>query len=252
MAPYTDKMTDLASLSLEDLKALETEVTAAFEAADSGDDLDAMSAAADDLDAVRSAIKTAEGGEAEAEPSEDVVPEVAAPEAVAAGGELPPEFLANKKGEDEDEDEDKKEDEDEEIVASAESESDQPTEGDSTDDSDAVTASADSNKEDAVNELPEDRLPVRTEPRTTITAGADIPGTQHGTAFTSERAVAEAFSKRLQSFAGVRGGNGEQVIVASVAVDPGPERTLDERDPSGNLEKIQKVTALETITASGG
>ena len=240
MAPYTEKMTDLASMSLEDLKTLESEVTAAFEEADNGDDLDAMSAAADDLDAVRAAIKATEGtsDEPAAAPAEQ-------PEAVAAGGDVPPEFL--KKDDEEDEAEapsaDAVEDEDEdEILASA----DNPN-------SDAVTASATAKEGDTVNdELPEDRQPVASAPRSTITAGADIPGYQHGTTFASERDVAEAFTKRLGSFRNVRGGDGEQVIVASIAVEASPERTLEEDDKGGNLVKIKAVTEPAAITASGG
>jgi len=50
---YQDKLANIAQLSNDELAGLETEIVAAFEAADTGDDLDGMSAAADALDQVQ-------------------------------------------------------------------------------------------------------------------------------------------------------------------------------------------------------
>lgn len=257
MATYTDKLADLAAMSLEDLQALETEITDAFTAADDSDDLDEMSSAADALDAVRAEISN------KTESAEDPTDEAAVPaeevpvdEAVAAAAvpgddeeESPmeddtsstPEFL--KKDEDEDKD-----------AVTASGTDDAPA---STEDNADAAVTASGNEEDAVD-LPEDRQPVAAPAaNTVITAGADIPGTQHGATFTSEREVAEAFSKRLESFRNLRGGDGEQVIVASVASTASSERQLDPSDPDGNAAKIKRVTSLDAneplgITASGG
>jgi hypothetical protein len=260
MATYEDKMQDLSALTDEDLASLETEITSAFEAADQADDLDAMSAAADALDAVR-AQKAERGESAVEEPVE-----AAAPEPVAADGK--PEFLKDDEDEDKgdepepddaeakaegDEDEDKKKNP---FAASGEQQDDEPAAAD-VEGSDAVTASGDKAKEAQVD-IPEDRMPVETAaPAVTITAGADVPGVSFGAEFRSSNEVADAMLKRIDSLRNVRSGDGEQIIVATVASAAPTERQLFPGDEANNREKIERVVSLDPnvkggIVASGG
>lgn len=218
MATY--EMKDPTGLTDDELGSLEEAIVAAFTAADEADDLDAMSAAADDLDAVR-AEKT---GRESAPATEEVI---------ASGDPDPDELEA----------------EAEALEAEAEAVEDEK------DDEEAVTASANNEAKEAAVELPEDRQPVKTASTVTITAGADIPGMQHGNKLTSAMEVAEAFVSRLGTFRGVRGGDGEQLIVATVASAAPAERTLDPGDIDGNRAKIEAVTSLhgpQGIVASGG
>ena len=86
-----------------------------------------------------------------------------------------------------------------------------------------------------------------------ITAGADIPGTTAGSPLTNMRAVAEAFTRRRTALRGSdRSGDGDNVIVASIAADYPEERTLFSGDIVGNMEKIQAVAEEAALTASGG
>lgn len=277
MATYEDKMKDLSALTDEDLSSLESEITEAFNTADEADDLDAMSAAADNLDAVR-AEKKARGGDAEAAAP---APDAEAAEPVAADGK--PEFLKDK------EDEDKKDG----VTASADAPVDpapeatpdadpapvEPTEGDQPEgdetpetpapDTESTEASADTTPADATVasankaqeadvDIPEDRKPVAetARPTVTITAGADISGYQHGTEFRSSGEVSDAFIKRLDSLRNVRGGDGEQILVATVASAAPESRTLVPGKDAENRDKIAAVVELDApetgIIASGG
>ncbi len=86
-----------------------------------------------------------------------------------------------------------------------------------------------------------------------VFAGADLSGIHVGAEFTTEAQFAEAFSKRLQALSRVHGGDGEQVLVASIKLDDvDASRTLSRDDPFKNMEKIQEITDPDAITAAGG
>lgn len=86
-----------------------------------------------------------------------------------------------------------------------------------------------------------------------ITAGADIPGHSAGSSFTDFHAVAEAFIARRRSLKGAdRAGDGDDVIVASVAGNYPADRVLDATNWQSNMEKIKAVASPEAVTASGG
>jgi hypothetical protein len=86
-----------------------------------------------------------------------------------------------------------------------------------------------------------------------VFAGADLSGVTVGSEFTNSQQFGEAFSKRLQALNRVHGGDGEQVLVASIKLDDiDSSRTLSMNDPFSNMEKIQNVTDPDAITAAGG
>ena len=229
MATYEEKLGAIDSLSASALAELRGEIKDAFDAADQSDDLDAMSAAATALQTVkdREAVLAAAEDEGSA-PESDVV--TASGDGEKDGG--------NPFAKQDDEESNKDESE---------------PDGDE-DDEDAVTASADNDEatKEATVDLPADRMPVVPSSTAVITAGADIPGVSAGTVFTSERGVSEAFTQRLNTLRNVRGGDGEQIIVASIETPASPDRQLDTKDNEGKLERILKVSSPEGITASGG
>jgi hypothetical protein len=215
---YQAKLADLASLSLDELVALESEIVAAFDQADQADDVDSMSAAADALDQVRAAISEAEGAEEDTEVVDNAEEEAQEPMAASAAPDTP-------------------DTPDTPVTAGAE-----PNQ--------SVSTSA-TDQEAATVEIPEDRKPVPSSPLVTITAGADIPGISAGTPFTTADQVSRAMVHRIQSISRASGGDGEQHIVATVASAAAPERVLFGNDVEGNLAKIEAVTRPSAITAAG-
>jgi hypothetical protein len=86
-----------------------------------------------------------------------------------------------------------------------------------------------------------------------VFAGADLSGINVGQEFADARQFADAFAGRLKALNRVHGGDGEQVLVASIKLSDAPEdRTLGMNDPFKNMEKIEEVISPESITASGG
>jgi hypothetical protein len=86
-----------------------------------------------------------------------------------------------------------------------------------------------------------------------VYAGADLSGIHVGAEFSDKQQLAEAFSKRIHALSRVHGGDGEQVLVASIKLDDvAPERTLSRDDPYANMDKIEAVTDPDAITAAGG
>jgi hypothetical protein len=86
-----------------------------------------------------------------------------------------------------------------------------------------------------------------------VYAGADLSGINVGQEFSDSRQFADAFASRLKALNRVHGGDGEQVLVASIKLSEAPEsRTLGMNDPFKNMEKIEEITNPESIQASGG
>jgi chemotaxis protein histidine kinase CheA len=104
-----------------------------------------------------------------------------------------------------------------------------------------------------VIEAPADRRPtLQTSAATVaITAGADIPGYTAGSTINNMSEVAEAMSKRLHALRRVNGGDGEQHIVASITTQYPEDRVLS-TDAEENWKKIQNVVGPEALVAAGG
>lgn len=86
-----------------------------------------------------------------------------------------------------------------------------------------------------------------------VFAGADLTGIHVGAEFGGKDQFANAFVNRLRALNRVHGGDGEQVLVASIKLDEVDEsRTLSRDDPYKNMEKIEAIIAPDAITAAGG
>jgi hypothetical protein len=101
---------------------------------------------------------------------------------------------------------------------------------------------------------PADRLPVARGNAAPIAlvAGGDIPGISAGSPLKDRLALAEAMAMRLHGLRRASGGNGEQVVVASLLATFPEERTLRGNEVDTNTEKIKNVTDPSVIVASGG
>jgi chemotaxis protein histidine kinase CheA len=102
--------------------------------------------------------------------------------------------------------------------------------------------------------VPADRLPIVEEvaaPTVAITAGADLPGVGAGQPIKSMNDVARLMSDRVHSLRRVNGGDGEQVIVASLNAPYTEDRIL-EGTPEENWAKVTEAKNSNTLVASGG
>lgn len=119
----------------------------------------------------------------------------------------------------------------------------------------ALTMTAAANEE-GMNvdvQAPADRRPVQvteTAP-VTITAGADIPGYTAGGQMNDSHDIAEAMVSRLHGLRRVKGGDGEQHIVASITTQY-PEARVLTQDTESNIAKIRAIASPEALVASGG
>ena len=218
LAQFQQQLSDLADLSDDDLQALEQQLVDAFDQADQAGDDQSSGSIADALDQVRGEIANRSNA-----PSPDPVsdPSAGAPAPpVAASAEVTPETPA--------------------APASEDSPADQETP--------AVTASTVQVTEP---EVPEDRQPVLAASTNTIVAGANIQGMTPGQEFSDLSQVSQAMARRIEQLNKV-GGDGEQVLVASIRSDIPEDRFLKYGDPLGNAAKIAELTSVDAITAAGG
>ena len=114
-----------------------------------------------------------------------------------------------------------------------------------------VTATA---GETPIVEAPADRRPVTQEPEApvvAITAGADLPGVGAGQAIPSMSEVANYMADRIHSLRRVNGGDGEQVIVASLNRPYSEALTLD-GTAEENSGKVSHSKENGALVASGG
>jgi hypothetical protein len=264
---FADQLAMLADLADDELSQLEQEMVSAFDEADAAGDVDTMSDIADGLDAVRGEVAR-RGGDAEEtmitpdeEPAmaasaetdaveenaeTDVVEETEVTTASVEASEETDEVIeitaeAEEIVADGSEVEAETEETDSEIVASIEEES--PNEENNM----SVELTAD----DAAETVEE--AVTASAPLAVIRAGGDIPGVAAGSELTDFDAVANALTSRINSLRGT-GGDGEQVVVASIATDLDPERTLFRSDPEGNSRKIRGIQsdpAALTAAANG-
>jgi chemotaxis protein histidine kinase CheA len=116
-----------------------------------------------------------------------------------------------------------------------------------------MTAAAHEEGQDVSFQAPADRRPdqVTEAAPVVITAGADIPGYTAGAVMTDATEIAEAMVSRLHGLRRVKGGDGEQHIVASVTTKY-PETRVLNQDTESNVAKIKAVASPEALVASGG
>ena len=117
-----------------------------------------------------------------------------------------------------------------------------------------VTAAANEEGMDVEVQAPADRRPsiqAREAAQVVITAGADIPGYTAGGVMADYNEVARAMEARLHGLRRVKGGDGEQHIVASFQTKY-PESRILTQDTDSNVAKINAVVDPQAIVASGG
>jgi hypothetical protein len=116
-----------------------------------------------------------------------------------------------------------------------------------------MTAAANEEPQDVTVQAPADRRPiqVREAAPVVITAGADIPGYTAGAEMSNAFEVAEAMASRLHGLRRVKGGDGEQHIVASFTTKY-PESRVLTQDTESNVAKIKAIASPEALVASGG
>jgi hypothetical protein len=115
-----------------------------------------------------------------------------------------------------------------------------------------MTAAADNTSLEVEVQAPADRRPLQQEEApTVITAGADIPGYTAGAQMKDSNEIAEAMASRLHGLRRVKGGDGEQHIVASITTKY-PESRVLTQDTDSNVAKIKAVASPEALVASGG
>jgi chemotaxis protein histidine kinase CheA len=115
-----------------------------------------------------------------------------------------------------------------------------------------MTAAAEEGQDVEV-QAPADRRPniQAAQAPVVITAGADIPGYTAGAQMADYTEIAEAMASRLHGLRRVKGGDGEQHIVASITTKYTEDRILTQ-DTDSNIVKIKNVASPEAIVASGG
>ncbi len=117
-----------------------------------------------------------------------------------------------------------------------------------------VTAAAHEEGMDVEVQAPADRRPSIQATETAavvITAGADIPGYTAGGVIADYNEVARAMEARLHGLRRVKGGDGEQHIVASFQTKY-PESRMLNQDTDGNVAKINALVDPRALVASGG
>lgn len=115
-----------------------------------------------------------------------------------------------------------------------------------------MTAAADNTGVEVEFQAPADRQPSQKETApVVITAGADIPGYTAGAPMSDAKEIAEAMASRLHGLRRVKGGDGEQHIVASITTKY-PESRVLTQDTDSNVAKIKAVASPEALVASGG
>ena len=116
-----------------------------------------------------------------------------------------------------------------------------------------MTAAANEEGMNVEVQAPADRRPVQVTEAApvTITAGADIPGYTAGGQMNDSNDIAEAMVSRLHGLRRVKGGDGEQHIVASITTQYPESRVLNQ-DTESNIAKIRAIASPEALVASGG
>jgi hypothetical protein len=278
-AQWDADLAQLAELDDDALAKLESELVAAFDAADQdtsgtggGDDA-AVTELADALDSVRAEIGKrseapapdpvmADGVDLAEAPAVDIAPEAAETEteteetgetapATATYPDLVPEIATQDIGTDVVNPETAEvitpETELTEVTETNEDPENEETEGTT------VAAGTVAVPKGGAVTVPKGREPVvASAANTVVVAGADIPGFSAGMVLSSGDEFGRVMAARINSLARSSGGDGEQILVASIRSEAPKDRILIHNDPEGNAEKIKELTHVETIIAAGG
>jgi hypothetical protein len=263
MEAFVERLARLSELSSDELTALETELIAAFDAADAGGDVGLMQDLADALDQVRAALAAAGEGapaEAAAPAGEEVVAASAVPEPEIEPETETPETETEaepESGETESDDDESSNDSDEETTEETETSGDELAELDATTPvsegeapSDDTQDNDDPVEEDQVPEITADEVPEENRPdeealaaaAPVIRVGGDIPGYTAGATLVDFDDAIEAITTKVNSMRGI-GGDGEHVMVASIRSeeDVPDSRVLRAGDAAGNSKKIREL-----------
>lgn len=262
---YQDLLANIAQLSNEELAGLETQIAAAFQAADEADDMDGMTQAADAKDQVEAEAQkrgvTLNDPDMDGDNDESTAP-ADNPDAaldIAASADAPAATVTDQPPAPEG---------DETPAEPAEGETPEgngPAAEPDTDTPDndnpaEATAEADNEEEAKVDtpSVPEDRQPqpVPVAASNVVVAGADVPHVSAGMQFADRGQFIQALTDKVQAIRGAEG-RGEHVLVASVRTEAPDDRTLIAGDVEGNAEKIAEVVGrdaahVKSLVASGG
>jgi hypothetical protein len=101
--------------------------------------------------------------------------------------------------------------------------------------------------------VPRGAEPVPTDgPESHVFAGHGINGFTAGAEITDFKAFGNALSTRINSLLRLNGGDGEQVVIASIKTPAPEDRTLSMGDSLGNGDKIRAVTDPDALVEGGG
>ena len=246
MDQFNERLGRLAELSDDEVTALEQELVAAFDAADGEGDVDTMSQIADSLDTVRA--------ESQKRQAAAPAPDAAAPDA-AAPAAAPVAASVEAESQDEIEASTDTPTTDDAVIAEAEAIVAEAAE-DLAETSAETPAPEGENMDIDLNseEVPDENKPgaeVSRIPATVIRAGGDIPGIPAGSEITEFDDVADALSSRINSLRNTTGGNGEQIVVASLqSMVEEEDHILRRGDVVGNAKKVRDARDPEALTAA--
>ena len=85
-------------------------------------------------------------------------------------------------------------------------------------------------------------------PRVYVAGG--VPGFAAGAELESTSQLNEALAARINTLLRLNGGDGEQVVIASIKNDADDSRTLDKHDAWANMERIEAVTSPDAMVAN--
>lgn len=267
------RLEKLADLTADEISELESDINAAYDAADESDDLDTMDSMVRHLEAVYKhkenpppevkaedeAVEDTKSEDeapseetaADAEPETETEPAEAEPEKVEP--EVEPETKeqpgeggskvdkVDDKVDDTAEDkttEDKTEDaagDDNVVELKSEDATEDQATTDNTEESTAMAASADF-------QPPEDAKPVVASAGLTVRAAADVADISAGSNFTGLAQVNEAMVSKIRSIGRSSGGDGQQMPVATVVASIPEDRQLTRGDVEENMARIERVT----------
>lgn len=285
---FADRLASVADLSDDELRSLEEEIVAAFDAADQQGDVENMTQLAEHIDTVRAEIARREEDDAvqeeavpEAAPAEPVpaMASAAVTEEAPAAAEAPteptepaaetvettaevtePETPAETEATAQPSEEStpaepvaETESEAIEVKDEAAAEAPAPTESASTEEEEMPDVELTAADAPAAEAQETEQAVQAATPPMVIRAGGDIPGVSAGSELDGDAAIAEALTARINSLRGT-GGNGEQVVVASIEIPDSvrdDERTLRPGDTEGNARKLRQLReAPEALTAA--
>jgi hypothetical protein len=239
LADFQGDLDRLADLSDDELRDLESRLVDAFDAADSGGDDTGAGQLADALDTVRAEISK----RSEAPVAEPVAAAAEQPATDDTTPANPDQTPAPTPGPGPDG-----------PSGPAEPEPQGPGQPSPTPDQPSTPEQGEAVTTTTVEvtepEVPEDRAPVLTASASAIVAGANLSGISPGQKLDDIGQLSRAMARRIEQVTKSGGGDGEQVLVASVRSEIPDSEFLTFGDPIGNREKIEAKINLDAIKAN--